>query len=152
MTLFIEQFGATTVNDLVRMMLGDRLGRGVHRTVFAHGQDATLVVKVENEAGSFANPQEWETWERIRQTNHARWFAPCVAISGCGAALIQKRTRPISLDALRAELPRVPAFFTDLKVQNWGRLDGRIICHDYANHLLYEQGMTARMKKADWWE
>jgi hypothetical protein len=152
MKLFMEEFGPVTVNDIVRMLLGKGIGAGIHRTVFEHGQDKTLVVKLENEAGSFANPQEWEVWERIRETSLAKWFAPCVAISGAGAVLFQKRTEPVTLTVLRAELPQVPVFFTDLKVSNWGRFDGRIVCHDYANHLLYEKGMTGRMRKADWWE
>ncbi|MCR6656627.1 MAG: hypothetical protein NVV63_12635 [Opitutus sp.] len=152
MKLFIEELGVVATNDIVRMFVGQPLGSGCHRSVFAHGQDSSLVVKLESGCGTFANPQEWEVWQRVCDTAFARWFAPCLAISGCGAALIQRRTTPVPIETLEAELPSVPAFFTDLKVGNWGRLDGRLVCHDYGNHLLYERGMTTRMRKAKWWE
>jgi hypothetical protein len=45
----------------------------------------------------------------------------------------------------------MPAFFTDLKRENFGLLLGRLVCHDYGVNLLMENGMTKRMRKANWW-
>lgn len=58
-----------------------------------------------------------------------------------------QRAEPVSA----RDLPRkVPAFFTDLKAENWGRIDGRFVCVDYGLHLLHEHGMTSRMRSVRW--
>lgn len=149
--LFSARLGPVTRDDIITLFVGTELGAGVHRHVFQHAQDPKLVVKIDG-SECFANAGEWEVWQRVKDTDLRRWFAPCVAISRNSIALIQRKTTPVSLAALERALPKVPAFFCDLKVSNWGRLNGRIVCHDYANHLLYERGMTTAMKKSGWWE
>lgn len=147
MTLIDRYFNTAVGRDLYGMVLGEKLGEGTAREVHSWLIDPRLVAKIETGYGSFQNVQEWEAWRSVEHTDHAQWFAPCVTISGSGVWLLQRRTKP----CLDSQLPdRVPAFFSDLKVENWGMLKGRPVCHDYGLHLLHERGMTTRMRKAVW--
>lgn len=140
-------FNNTIARDFFQLMTGEMLGSGVGREVWTLKENPDLVVKFETGAQSFQNIMEWEVWERIQFTEHARWFAPCVRISGCGTILIQKRTERLPASRLPKQ---VPTFFTDLKAENWGDLNGKAVCHDYGYHLLMEKGMSKRMRKVEW--
>lgn len=147
--------GPITGRDALTLLCGPLLGTGQGREVYASPLDPTLVVKLETvgERQKFQNHAEWIVWEAVReQPALARWFAPCVAISYAGLWLLQRRTTPVTLAELRKALPRVPACFTDLKVSNWGRLEGRLVCHDYGTAMTTERGLTTRTRRADWWE
>lgn len=136
--------------DAFRMLTdGDTtLGSGVHRTVFPCALNDAWVVKVEEGSRSFANVLEWETWERVRDTPWAKWFAPCHHISPCGSVLLMSRTQRLRPE----EYPeQIPGFFTDTKRDNFGLLGKQFVCHDYGLHLLMEQGMHNRMRKVKWW-
>ena len=136
------------------LLCGDLLGRGMSRMVFASKLLPDCVVKVEEGAGQFQNVIEWETWQRVMGTPYSRWFAQCKWISPNGSVLIMERTRPPGLD----DYPeRMPVFLTDMKRTNYGmaRSNGDIswlVCHDYGTSLLFEHGMTKRMKKANWYD
>jgi hypothetical protein len=145
-----QHFRTALARDVGHFLVGDHLGGGQYREVFAYGPDPKRkVIKLEDGYASFANIREHDAWRALRDTAYARWLAPCLDISGNGIMLIQARTTPVKFDDLPKE---VPAFFTDLKRSNWGRYKGRIVCHDYGNHLLLKKGITARMRKADWSE
>ena len=134
-------------SELKRLVLQNKIGAGAGRTVYVCDFVPGLVFKVEDQARSFQNVIEWETWERIRETKLARWFAPCVAISPCGGILVMKRTEPLT------HFPdRMPVFFTDFKRANYGELAGEPVCHDYGTNLLMENGMSSRLKKVKWWD
>ena len=145
--LGVEYFSNVTAKDFMNMMLGELVGTGQYRQVYSLEFDDTCVIKLEDKYAKFSNVKEWEVWSAVKGTSYAKWFAPCVKISGNGAWLIQKKTTPARMEELPKE---VPAFFTDLKLSNWGRLGKQIVCHDYGNHLLLEQGMTKRMRKPTW--
>src|SRR5438094_2070919 len=139
--------------ELWGLICGDELGRGAARVVLEHCLDPHVVVKVEPNACSFQNVMEWQAWEAVRNTDLAKWFAPCVAISPNGSILVQRRT---TRAAVHPE--KVPAFFTDLKLDNFGVLTpkpgepaSQFVCHDYGLNMLLERGMTRRMVKAMWW-
>lgn len=143
----VSHFQSTLSKDVRDMLIGESIAYGAHRHVFNHASDATLVVKLEDIAKHFYNVNEWQAWERIRYTPFAKWFAPCVDISPCGTVLLMKKAKAVTAE----ELPKlVPAFFTDLKAENWGKLGKRFVCVDYGLHLLLEHGMTKRMRKANW--
>lgn len=137
------------IDDLKRLVLGEKLGAGVYRTVYEYALDPKLVVKVEKDDGCFANVREWDLWQEVESMPTLRdWFAPVVAISPCGLLLVQRRTKRITrLDRVPE---KVPEFFTDLKIDNWGKLGKRYVCHDYAMHLATRP--TTRLKKAKWRE
>ena len=141
-----EYFKSTIAKDFLDLFAGERIGRGMSRAVYEHGQDSSLVVKIEISAQRFQNIQEWENWRTWREDKRvARWLAPCVDISPCGMVLLQKRTRPLE----QSELPdKLPHFLTDTKIENFGMLDGKVVCHDYA---LLISGISHRQRKARWW-
>lgn len=136
------------------LLCDERIGYGMSRQVFTSKLLPGCVIKVEQDAGRFQNVVEWETWQRVRDTPASRWFAECKWISPNGHILIMERTRPAAAN----EFPdKVPVFLSDLKRTNYGmaRSNGEkewFVCHDYGTHLLFEHGMTKRLKKAEWWD
>lgn len=133
--------------DIAGMLLGDYIGSGAFRDVFAHATSEQHVVKVEDGAGSFHNIAEWETWKAVENTPYAKWFAPCSHISPAGTILVMRRVEHCS----ELFLPkRVPAFLTDLKVENWGLLDGNPVACDYGLTLLTERALTKAMRGVKW--
>ncbi|HEX2099082.1 MAG TPA: hypothetical protein VHF69_00380 [Candidatus Synoicihabitans sp.] len=136
----------------MKACLGAQVGEGVYRTVFECALAQELVLKIAKHeiTWNFANVQEFTVWQAVQFTEMAKWFAPCVDVSHGGLVLIQRKTEKVRAEELRRLLPKVPRFFTDLKAANWGRLDGRIVCHDYGNHLMLERGMGNVMRAADW--
>lgn len=118
----------TLVRDLFDITAGEWIGRGAGREVWTFAPDPAYVIKFETATKSFQNVAEWSTWDWVRATPFEKWFAPCKSISACGTILIQRRVEPIR-DAERPK--RLPAFLCDLKRENFGMLDGRVVCADY---------------------
>jgi len=125
------------------------------RNVFSSPLLPGSVVKVEEGAGQFQNVVEWETWQRVKDTPASKWFAQCQWISPNGTILIMERTRPPG----PKEFPeRMPVFLCDFKRTNYGMVKTikngteHFVCHDYGTHLMFENGMTKRMRKANWWD
>ncbi len=134
--------------DFFPLICGDLLGEGSGRAVYECRLDPTIVIKFETGSRHFQNVMEWFVWERVHFVDEVKdWFCPCVSISACGTILIQKK----AANARAKELPnRVPAYFTDFKVENWGIYLGKPVIRDYGTHLMLENGMTKRMKSVDW--
>src|SRR3990167_3265512 len=140
----------TQYEDLKELLLGQVLGLGIHRKVGVYKLDPTLVIKCALECPNI-NVLEEEVWQAVKDTNIAKWFAPCVDISPCGIFLLQKRaeTRP------KNEYPKlVPNFFTDLKYSNYGWIKGQMVCVDYASAISTSltHKWSGKLKKAGWWE
>ncbi|SOY56850.1 hypothetical protein [Cupriavidus taiwanensis] len=133
--------------DAFNLLCGDRIGYGMSRSVFSSRLLPDCVVKVEEDAGRFQNIVEWETWQRVQGTDVEKWFAPCRWISPNGSVLVMARTTPAI-----AYPEKMPVFLCDFKRTNYGLYDGRLVCHDYGTSLIFEHGMTKRMRKADWWD
>ena len=143
---FDDLFPRTASKDFASLILGERLGGGVARDVYAlnTAQSGTTIIKFEDVAGSFQNIIEWSIWGDVVNTKWEKWFAPCCEISSTGVCLIQRRTTPLEM------LPkRVPSFFTDLKRDNWGEYEGRPVCHDYGTMAALGT-KDAKMQKAMW--
>lgn len=122
--------------DLMNLMCGNLLGSGLYRHVYSGKQDATLVIKYEARNDRCCNRVEWDLWRYMAEEELGKWLAPCIAISPDGSWLIQKRTEPLQYAQLPEKIPRI---FCDTKIDNWGMLDGRVVCHDYGNaNMLYE--------------
>ena len=135
--------------DLKELLLGKALGIGIHRKVAVYKLDPTLAIKCAIECPNI-NVLEEEVWQTVKETNIAKWFAPCVDISPCGMFLLQKRVehRP------RKEYPKmIPVFFTDTKYSNYGWLNGQFVCCDYASTISTSMAhkWSGKMKKANWW-
>ncbi|WP_342049880.1 MULTISPECIES: hypothetical protein [unclassified Cupriavidus] len=145
--------------DAFHMLCDQVIGRGISRVVYSSKVLPDCVVKVEDGAGSFQNVIEWETWQRVSDTPFSRWFAACRWISPSGSVLVMERTRP----ATPSEFPeKMPVFLTDFKRTNYGvsmMADPKtgqpaetFVCHDYGTSLLFEHGMSKRLRKAEWWD
>ncbi len=135
--------------DMFNLMCGKWLGGGISRGVYVLGIDPSLVIKVETASTSFQNAMEWEVWNSLEreETTAMDWFAPCHYISECGTILIQARTAPMH----KSEAPKkLPAYFTDVKIQNFGWYDGRIVAHDYGYHKFVSLGSKCNLRRADW--
>lgn len=123
-------------DDLFRLFCGTKIGEGQYRIVYAHALDSTLVIKRERAFNNFSNVMEWDFWTCSKGSKVRRWLAPVEWLSPGGMWLIQKRTYPLGA---RAIPKRVPDVFCDLKDDNWGLLDGRVVCHDYGNNRAVQQ-------------
>lgn len=139
-----------SAKDLAWLMLGEKIGSGSSRDVYACPTDKTLVIKYEH-AESFQNHLEWEIWQLVKGTKWAKWFAPCVNISPNGLFLIQKRAEK----SKKMDYPKqIPFFFTDLKYDNFGFIGKQFVCVDYGTALcrFINTDTKLKMRKADWWE
>lgn len=133
--------------ELADFFLGDFLGNGISRYVFASKFSKELVIKIETgEQGQ--NAMEYEVWRHVMYVKKINfWFAPCHDISECNRILTQSRAKPMTHDLAPK---KVPVFFSDIKLDNWGLLKGKPVCTDYGNILLMEKGMTEKMYKPTW--
>lgn len=133
--------------DAFNMFCGGEIGSGIHRTVFECKVRPDLVVKVENQVyRDFANVKEMKFWCDNRDYEKvAKWLAPCEFLSPDGRILLQRRADPLGSSE---KLPSmVPSFLGDLKRDNFGRIDGRLVCVDYAITII-DPGI--KLKKAGW--
>lgn len=123
---------STHFEEFFNLFCGDLLGEGIHRKVFEHRFDQTVVIKCEQSHSTFANVREWKLWDECRDYKPvADWLAPCIDISPMGTILLQRRVVPFSR---RDPLPeKIPDWVLDVKPQNWGWLDNRPVVHDYTN-------------------
>lgn len=138
------------LEDLWDLVAGEELGKGIHRVVYVYQPDPQWVIKYTSESPKY-NHLEWETWVMLAETPLAKWFAPCGWISQCGIFMLQKRAQPVP----KEQYPTmVPSFFSDLKYKNFGLLDGKFVCIDYAGFLSTSKHhkWNGKMKKAVWWD
>jgi hypothetical protein len=128
--------------DMFNMICGDKLGEGAHRMVFEHKYDKGLVIKVEKEEPlrNFMNILENYTYSKVHPTAR-KWLAPVEGLSPDGRVSFQKRCVPL---AYNDHLPdMIPSFLSDCKPSNFGYLDGRIVCFDYAIvHPMYSMRLV----------
>jgi hypothetical protein len=134
--------------EAFRLLCDEEIGRGMGRVVYSSKVLEEEVIKTEEGSGSFQNIIEWETWQRVKGTPFAKWFAPCKWISPCGSVLVMTKTERMQTDQYPEKMP---AFLSDFKRANYGLLNGHVVCHDYGTHLMFENGMTRRMQKVQWW-
>lgn len=134
--------------DAFNMLCGKLLGEGIHRKVFECKLRVDLVVKVEYETDyrTFANVTEMQFWnDHEHYKKVSDWLAPCEFLSPDGRILLQQRARPVSeIDILPSH---VPSFLSDLKLENFGIIAGRLVCLDYARTI---PNPSLRTKKVTW--
>lgn len=134
--------------EAFNLLCGKKLGEGIHRDVFACRLNPKWVVKVETDGPwrYFANVMEMKFWsDHQSYAKVAEWLAPCEYMSPDGLVMIQHRVEPVSADY---ELPaKLPSFLTDIKTDNFGLLNGKLVCFDYAMSI---QNPSLRLKKVDW--
>lgn len=137
----------TVQKDLLRMIIGKEIGAGASRRVYELRHNAEYILKVEEGSYDFGNVLENELWNTVSYTDFAKWLAPVESISPCGTCLIMARTEPVPKD----QLPKfVPDWLTDIKQSNWGLYKGRVVCHDYGLNMSMQNGVTKKVRRADW--
>lgn len=144
-----EDFKTPIHRDTFDILAGQHIGAGSFRDVWTLRCDHSCVLKFETTSGSFYNIYEHELWQEVKDDKVlSQWFAPVLDISANGIVLVQRRTYPVR----KEDLPtKVPAFFDDLKANNWGWYEGRVVCHDFGHRSVLRTGLTKRMKTAKWW-
>lgn len=145
-------FDASTQTDINTLVIGEKLGSGCSRDVFAFLPDMSKVIKVQTSAFNFDNVREWDMWLNSENFPLRRWLARCFTISKHGRVLIQERTYPCPDFMLPDEVPSV---LGDLKPDNWGFVvrGGKkvLVCHDYANlKSVNPFSLKLKMVKAKW--
>jgi hypothetical protein len=135
-------------SDLVRLVMGDKIGHGAYRTVYEFPLRKNTVIKVAADYET-SNLLEWAVWQAVKNTPYKKWFAPCMEISRCGHFLLQKRIKPIKAGD---KLPKkIPAVFNDIKKENWGWIGKQLVCHDYQSiDRAYDFAFNVNMKEVNW--
>lgn len=140
--------------DMVLSLCGKNLGDGCIRSAYVYNLDDKYVIKLES-GNSGHNLVEYLLWQEIKELQGdlewvKTWFAPIKWISPNGKLLVMERT----FEKPDKERPTtVPAFFTDLKRNNWGWIGNKFVCHDYAficKFINYSSKMQ-KIKKDCWW-
>lgn len=138
-------------HDLQSLCFGEELGSGYSRKVFSFAPDPKMVIKYAPELPK-ENMIEYEIWQMVKHVKSiARWFAPVCSMSTCGIFLLMERIeRPMKKDYPA----RVPAFFGDLKYDNFGIWRGKFVCCDYSGFVStsLSHKWSGQMKKAKWWD
>lgn len=146
----MTEFRGATYEDLFNLVCGKCLGEGIHRKVFECRIAPQYVVKVEDDGSNFwryfANVKEMNFWsDHASYEKVSKWLAPCDYLSPDGRILLQKRCENVTQ---AFELPKeMPSFLSDLKRENFGWYEGRLVCMDYAMTI---PNPNTRLKKADW--
>lgn len=137
-------------DELEKIIIGEKVGRGVHRDVFVFAPNKNFVIKVANgEDGRGVNILENKLWWDLYDTPAQKWFAAVTMVSPSGLYLIQER-----LEALpRKQYPKkIPHFFTDTKYSNFGHSPTKgFVCCDYGSFNIF-RGISTKMVTAKWWE
>jgi|SRR6478736_9648002 len=140
--------------DLILSLCGKKIGSGAYRTVYDYNLNDKYVIKLEPNATD-CNISEYILWDEIQGLKGdlewvKSWFAKVIWMSPNGKILVMEKTS----ENPKKERPReVPAFFTDLKYDNWGWIGNRFVCHDYGflyKFIKYEKKMQKISKQA-WW-
>lgn len=121
-----DDFKTTSGKDLFSLIIGDKIGSGIGRTVYENRINSDTVIKIEEE--SYQNIKEWEFWQDVQYSDISKWFAPCLSISPCGIFLVQTKCEPLPKKMYPRKLPK---FMADIKYENFGYLNGKIVCFDY---------------------
>lgn len=139
----------TTDYDIKHTLRGKKISHGASRSVYECRLRKDLVVKIETKGQSFSNATEWQIWQEAEYYGITEWLAPCEFISPSGIVLIQKKTTPAPLDFVYPI--EIPAFFADIKKENFGLLEGRLVCHDYGNHHCFRLALqNKKLQKVEW--
>ncbi len=142
-----QYFNNVPARELFDFVCGEKLGSGLSREVYEFVFDPSYVVKWQRGTqGSFQNVNEWTIWNAIKEWEWgAKFLAPCKMISPVGSWLLMKKTEPLPKDFV---LPTIlPEFLTDFKPENFGLLDGNLVCRDYG---LTIHNFTKKKKRCHW--
>ena len=131
----------------VLVNLDEVIGRGATRTVYTLPSNPNVVLKVAPDNPE-QNEAEYRLYDRVRGTNIEKYFAEVIAVSDDYRALVMQRTLPIN--DLSKMPPRLPRIVMDVKVQNLGMCQGKVVFHDYGINSLDKSNFTTALKTYNW--
>lgn len=139
-----DKLTAPMAKEILEAVVGPMIANGTSRSVFSCKYDSNVVLKFQKSYGQ-QNAMEAHVWERYRNDPRvSRWLAPIYSRSSNNRVIVQARTMPL------VSRPRkLPAFLNDHKVQNYGILNGRVVCHDYG--IISLVGST-KLEPVQWWD
>lgn len=138
----------SATRDLGHIIVGNGLGAGQNRSVWALEFCPDLVIKYENSGDDFQNVMEWRVWNCVKDTPLSKWFAPCVALSPNGIWLVQKK---ITFPAADKYPKTMPDFFPDTQYVNYGLFEGRWVACDYGTpSFAWLLSRHIRLSKVKW--
>lgn len=146
----LTAMGNLSANGALKRLCGNLLGTGLNRDTYELKQAPDKwVVKIQKSDG-FDNVKEWILWSEMMYVESLnKWFARSLMMNVPGTFLIQERvdmTRP------RKDFPRhIPAFFTDLKYENFGFAGDQLKCVDYGCVMLTKFLDEKKLRYAKWW-
>lgn len=126
-------------SDLIRMFIGKKVGEGCYRSVYEFNPNPNkYVIKIEP-LSTGCNYNEFLIWEEVSGLVGSLawvkdWFAPILWMSPDAKISIQERT--FDQSKVRGKVfdvpPKtVPSFFGDVKLDNFGWIGDKFVCHDY---------------------
>jgi len=140
---------STIPRDLLQGAAGNLIGRGSSRAVYEWLPDPKLVLKIET-TKTFQNVMEWEVYAYLAGSKMEQYLAEPIWIGAYGSVMLMKRTQPIN----DSQLPKIlPDWLSDRKRENFGWLDGKVVCHDYgvSNIIRLAEKQRFRPVKPDEW-
>lgn len=116
---------------------GELLGSGGSREVYECKLNPKWVVKIaKNLRKRVANKREWRVWEELRNTEDARYLAPCVAMAMDGSWLLQMRAVPTKRVFKNGPVHR---WMKDMPAANHGIFCGQLVLVDYDHPEILER-------------
>lgn len=78
------------------------------------------------------NLNEWKNWLKIKDTEFAKYFCPCIEYRKDGS-LLMKKVQMIDWSKINYKTLDLPNFFSrdEKRRCNLGMLDDRVVCFDY---------------------
>lgn len=141
-------------SDLIRMFVGEKIGSGLYRSVYRFNLNPDkYVIKIEPNSTE-CNANEFLIWNEVSGLIGPLawvrdWFAPILYMSPDAKILIMEKTNPIFPKNITNYPDKVPNFFSDIKVDNFGWINGKFVCHDYGfinRFIKYDK----KFRKANW--
>ncbi len=138
-------------SDFVTIICGKHIGGGTFRDVFEYNTHNSHVIKLEP-GSTDCNLVEWMIWKEVKGLTGDMawvkdWFAPVEWISPNGRILVMKKTKPHHKKLSPPN--KIPAFLWDVKLDNFGWIGNKFVCHDYGqfyNMINYPK----KMRKINW--
>ncbi len=139
--------------DFIVSFVGKKIGSGCYRSVYDYnlGKKNEFVLKLEP-GFSGCNPNEAQIWNEISYfTKNLEWvkdwFAPVEWISANGKVLCMQKTIPYHKKLKHPD--KIPSFLSDVKIDNFGWIGNRFVCHDYGQ-IWNLTSYPKKFKKATW--
>jgi hypothetical protein len=125
----MSTIGLGKVNDLslIPKTLGEFLGEGRKRAVYAHPDRGDLVVKKLRSRKKGANRREKRMFDALKGRDEQKWLARVYAISDDGTYLVQER-----LVMLGTQPESIPDWMAETGPRHWGlSCDGHLKLCDF---------------------